>query len=188
MELKKKTLKILLGITIDEHLNFNKNTTNVCKSASKKLNALLWVSFAFSYQQKIVVSNSFISWLFNYYPLIWISSSIRSYRKIIKLYARSLRLCHNDYISSYGKLLSKQCSVNIHIRNIQHLMLVIFQCLKGISPHIINEVFMLWNIPYTMRILRDLDSQLKKTLYWGLETIAYKATKDHDYGSNHLQK
>ena len=188
MKLKKITLKILLEITIDEHLNFNKNKTKVCKSASKKLNALLWVSFALSYQQKKVVSNSFISWLFNYYPLIWIFSSIRSYRKIIKLYARSLRLCHNDYISSYGKLLSKQSSVNIHIRNIQHLMLVIFQCLKGISPHIINEVFTLSNIPYTMRILRDLESQLTKTVYWGLKTIACKATKNHDYGNNHLQK
>ena len=188
MKLKKITLKILLEITIDEHLNFNKNKTKVCKSASKNLNALLWVSFALSYQQKKVVSNSFISWLFNYYPLIWIFSSIRSYRKIIKLYARSLRLCHNDYISSYGKLLSKQSSVNIHIRNIQHLMLVIFQCLKGISPHIINEVFTLSNIPYTMRILRDLESQLTKTVYWGLKTIACKATKNHDYGNNHLQK
>lgn len=41
MKLKKITLKILLEITIDEHLNFNKNKTKVCKSASKKLNALL---------------------------------------------------------------------------------------------------------------------------------------------------
>ena len=38
--LKKTTSKKLLGITIDEHLNFNQLITNVRKSASRKLNAL----------------------------------------------------------------------------------------------------------------------------------------------------
>lgn len=126
MELKKKTLKILLGITIDEHLNFNKNTTNVCKSASKKLNALLWVSFAFSYQQKKVVSNFFICGEFNYCPPIYMFSPIRFYRKIKKLHERYLDVCHSDYASIYDELLSKQDSVNIHIRNIDQLMIEIF--------------------------------------------------------------
>ena len=64
-------------------------------------------------------------------------NSIRSYRKINKLHERSLRLCHNDYTSRYFELLSKQDIVNIHIINIQQLMIDIFKCLKGISPPIL---------------------------------------------------
>ena len=40
IRLKKYTTKKLLGITMDEHLNFNAHIKNVCKSAMKKLDAL----------------------------------------------------------------------------------------------------------------------------------------------------
>ena len=36
--------KKLLGITINDHLNFNKHISNVCKSARRKVNALMIVS------------------------------------------------------------------------------------------------------------------------------------------------
>ena len=61
IQLKKTTTKKLVGIKIDEHLNFNEHLTSACKRASKKLNALSRVSSVLSYQQKKVMSNSFIS-------------------------------------------------------------------------------------------------------------------------------
>ena len=91
-------------------------------------------------------------------------SSIRFYRKIDKLYARSLRICHSDYTSSYDELLSKQDLVNIRIRNIQQLMIEIFKCREGISPAVINEMLRLGNVLYTIRNPSDLDSQLPKTV------------------------
>ena len=168
------TNKKLPGITIGARLNVNEHITNVCKGVSRKLNALLSASYLLSYQQKKLVSNSFSSVQFDYCPLIWIFSSIRSYKKINKLHERSLRLCHNDYTSSYDELLSKQDLVNIHVRNIQQLMIEIFKCLKGISSPSRNEIFRLGNTPYTIRDLRDLDSQLPKTVFCELETIIHK--------------
>ena len=142
IRLKNTITKKLLGITIDEHLSFNEHLTNVCKSASRKLNNLSKVSSPLSYQQKTVVSSAFICIQFNYYPLIiWMFSSIRSYKKINKQHERSLCLCHNDYTSSYEELLSKQDLVSIHIRNIQQLMIKILKCLKDISLPIMNEIF-----------------------------------------------
>ena len=44
---------------------------------------------------------------------------------------------------------------------------------RYISP-IMNDKFRLRNIPYTIRNPRDLDRGLLKTVYCGLETIAYK--------------
>ena len=142
IRIKKTTNKKLLGITIDEHLSFNEHLTNVCKGASRKLNKLPRVSSPFSYQQKTIVSSAFICIQFNCYPLIiWMFSSIRSYKKINKQHERSLCLCHNDYTSSYDELLSKQDLVSIHIRNIQQLMIKILKCLKDISLPIMNEIF-----------------------------------------------
>ena len=63
---------------------------------------------------------------------------------------------------------------SIHIRNIQQLIIEIFKCLKGVSPPIMNDIFRLRNISYTIGNSRDLDSGLPKTVYYGLETITYK--------------
>ena len=52
VRLKKATTKKLFGITIDEHLSFDKHLTNVCKRASRELNALSRVSSFLSYQQE----------------------------------------------------------------------------------------------------------------------------------------
>ena len=52
-------------------------------------------------------------------------------------------------------------------------MIEIFKCLKGISPSIMNEIFRLRNILYTIRNPRDLDSHLAKTVHCRLETISY---------------
>ena len=96
--------------------------------------------------------NSFISGQFNFRSLIRMFSSIRSYRKISKLHRMSLRLCHNNYTSSYDELLSKQNLVNIHIRNNQKLMVEILKCLEGLSLPNMNWIFMLRNMPYNTKI------------------------------------
>ena len=53
-------------------------------------------------------------------------------------------------------------------------MIEIFKYVKGLSPPIMSEIFMLRNIPCTIRNARDLDSYLPKTVYCSLETITYK--------------
>ena len=53
-------------------------------------------------------------------------------------------------------------------------MIEIFKCLKDISPPIMNDLFRLRNILHTIRNPRDLDSCFPKTVYCGLEILAYK--------------
>ena len=56
-------------------------------------------------------------------------------------------------------------------------MIEIFQCLKVIFPTIMNEIFSLRNIPYAIRNLRGVDSQLPKTVYHGFGTTAHKGPR-----------
>ena len=55
IQLKKFATKEMLGITMDDHLNFNEHITNKRTSASRNVNALSKVSSLFSYLQKKVV-------------------------------------------------------------------------------------------------------------------------------------
>ena len=51
----------LLGIIVDNHLNFNEHLSNICKSAASQLNALIRLkSFLGSNERKVLVNSFFI--------------------------------------------------------------------------------------------------------------------------------
>ena len=66
---------ILLGITIDSNLSFNKHINFLCKKASAKLNALAGISGYMDLPKRRVIINSFITFQFGYCPLIWMFHS-----------------------------------------------------------------------------------------------------------------
>ena len=65
----------LLGIHIDNRLNFDYHVSQLCKKASKKLHALARI---FKYEEtskRRVFANSFITPQFSYCPLVWMFHS-----------------------------------------------------------------------------------------------------------------
>ena len=68
----------LLGIYIDDQLNFNLHISNICRSAFKQLSALVRLKCFLGFEESKVLINSFILSNFNYCPLIWSISSAKS--------------------------------------------------------------------------------------------------------------
>ena len=64
---------VLLGLTIDSSLLFNKNINSSCEKASAKLNALARISDYMNLPKRRIIMKSFITSRFGYCPLIWIS-------------------------------------------------------------------------------------------------------------------
>ena len=98
----------LLGVLIDEKLNFNLHITNICRSAANQLNALIRLKQFLSFEAKKVLVNSYFYSIFNYCPLVWMFSSAKSLNKIESLQKRALRYLYSDYESPYDTLLAKQ--------------------------------------------------------------------------------
>ena len=63
---------VLLGLTIDSSLPFNKNINSSCEKASAKLNALARISDYMNLPKRRIIMKSFITSRFGYCPLIWI--------------------------------------------------------------------------------------------------------------------
>ena len=68
----------LLGVHIDNKLNFDLHISKIVKSASAQLNAINRLRKYFNSQAKSVLVQSFVLSNFNYCPLIWHFSSSRS--------------------------------------------------------------------------------------------------------------
>ena len=80
----------LLGIEIDNQLNFDKHVELICQKASRQLNVLKRLSNNLEEKEKRVLVNSFILCHFNYCPLIWLFRSKKSRNKIEKINERPL--------------------------------------------------------------------------------------------------
>ena len=74
-EVKSSSSVKLLGITIDNKLNFNEHISKLCKKASAKLHALARVSAYMSTNKLRLLSKAFIESQFGYCPLIWMFHS-----------------------------------------------------------------------------------------------------------------
>ena len=61
--------------------------------------------------------------------------------KINQIRERALRIVYDDCTSSFEDLLNKDNSVTIHQRNLQQLVIDIFQVKLGIAPIIMDQMF-----------------------------------------------
>ena len=69
-KIKTKNTVSLLGITIDNNLNFEEHLSELCKKASIQLNAISRLQRLTGKEQKEALINSFIFSNFNYCPLV----------------------------------------------------------------------------------------------------------------------
>ena len=125
----------LPGVKVDHELNFNGHVTSLCKKASQKLNAHSRIASCMTFDQRRLISNSFITSHSSYCLILWMFHSSKLNEIIMDLY----------YIksnkSSFQKLLIEDSSLNIHHRNLQKRVTEIFKVKNGLSPELMNNAF-----------------------------------------------
>ena len=100
----------LLGITLDNKLDFTSHISKICKGTTNKINTLLRIAKHLTMPQKKLLVNTFFYSYFNYFPLVWMFSTKDANNKIAKLHKRGLQIIHSDYDSAlnYEDLLFSQ--------------------------------------------------------------------------------
>ena len=82
--IKNVTEEKILGIVIDNNLNFKSHMKNICEKANQKLSALARISKLTTPTQRKKLINFFINAQFTYCPLIWMFSSKDAINELIK--------------------------------------------------------------------------------------------------------
>ena len=73
--IKNVTDKKILGIVIDNNLNFKSHRKNICEKANQKFSALARISKLTTPTHRKKLTNSFVNAQFTYCPLMWMVSS-----------------------------------------------------------------------------------------------------------------
>ena len=105
--IESRTVVKLLGIKLDNRLNFHPHIADVCKKAATQLNVLKRLKSFIGLKERKTLVESIIYSNFNYCPLVWHFSSAKSAQKIKEIQERALRFLYNDNNSSYEDLLRK---------------------------------------------------------------------------------
>ena len=165
----------LLGIQIDNKLNFNLHVIKICKSAVNQLKALTRLKQFLSFHaNKEVLINSYITSKFNYCPLVWIFSSAQSVNKIENLQKRALRFLCDYFEASYEDLLSKRGKSTMIVRRLRILCVEIFKALNDLNPSFMYNIFKLKINGREVRNKYKLNLDIPK---WNQKTYGYKSLK-----------
>ena len=78
-------------------------------------------------------------------------------RKINKIQERALRIAYGCNTSQFKELLEKENSVSIHQKNLQLLMIEIYNTRKRLNPSFMIEIFDEKTVPYQLRSMNNLN-------------------------------
>ena len=165
----------LLGVKINNKLDFNEHVSNLCKKASQKLHALTRIAPYMTSDKLRILMKAFIESQFSYCPLVWMFHNRSMNNRINRIHERALRLSYSDYESSFEQLLRKDNSFTIHERNIQRLATEIYKSKNNLAPSFMKEVFCETLNPCNLRNKITLKTSNVKSVYNGTETISFRA-------------
>ena len=177
----------LLGINIDNKLDFNKHVSTICNKVSLKLHALARISHLMSTDKLKLIMKAFIESQFSYCPLIWMFHNRTLNNRINRLHERALRIAYKDTKSSFEKLLELDHSVCIHHRNLQKLATEIFKVKNNISPVFMKNVFPEPSNHYNLRIVPEFMTSNIRTVSNGTETISFRGPKTWSLVPKHIK-
>ena len=93
----------LLGVTIDDKINFSIHISNVCKKASEKVSVIVRMRNMIPFQAKLQLYKSAILPNLTYCHVVWHFCSASDNRKL----ERALRAIFNDRSTNYEALFRK---------------------------------------------------------------------------------
>ena len=131
----------LLGIKIDNKLDFSEHVSALCKKVSSKLHALARISDYMSTPKLRIILKAFIESQFSYCPLVWMFHSRILNNRINNLHERALRLVYKNPKLSFEELLEMENTFTIHRRKLQKLATEMYKIINNLSPTIMSTIF-----------------------------------------------
>ena len=133
----------LLGIQIDNQLNFNLHISNICRTAANQMNALTRLKRFLGFKEKRILINSYFMVNFNYSPLVWMLLSASLLKKIDNFQKRALRFLSNNYEISYEELLLESDRAIMNVNRLRLLCIEIYKTINNLNPEFMRDLFSL---------------------------------------------
>ena len=168
---------LLLGVTLDFKLNFDKHISNLCKKASRQLNVLKRIGRNLCKLGKLNIYYSFILSNFNFCPLTWHFCGEIKTQKIENIQKRALRFIYNDYKSDYEGLLSKSKLPSLKIRRLRQMAIETYKIINKQTPTYLHDLIKIKNNSYSFRYTNTAEIPRVRSTSYGLKSFRSAAPR-----------
>ena len=162
----------VLRIHIDDKLKLDVHFSELCKRASRHLNAISCVSKFLDEKCRISL-HSFILSHFHYCNIVWHTCDTENTIKIQKIQKRALRVILNDY----DELLDKIDQPLMYISRLKNIVLETFKSVHKINPPFMQDLLEVKENEYNLRGGILLDQPKVCTERHGIHTIRYQGAR-----------
>ena len=174
----------LLGVTIDEHLTFERHIDEIWKKAAKQVNALCRLIKCLPLELKLKIYQSFIFSNFRYCCLVWHFCAKSGNRKLEKIQERALRFVDNDFVSTYDELLMKSTSSSVLGMCLKAMAIEIYKSLHDLNPRYIQNLLSVKETTHSLRNNQILERKPFRTITHGFRSFIYQSAVIWDSISN----
>ena len=123
----------ILGVNLDEKLNFSLHTRDVCNTVSKQVGILNRLKNLIPSCAKLQLYKSAIIPHLIYCQLVWHFSRASDWQKLERLQEKALRTVFNNTSNTYHTLLQKAKLTTLYNRRLQDLLILRFKVKHGLT-------------------------------------------------------
>lgn len=167
----------ILGLELDENLNFTKCIQSICSKVSKQINALIRIKNDLDMDSRKTIYNSYVVSNINYCCTVWMFTGRSNLRNLNKVNERALRMVYNDYSSDYKTLLCKHDNLDVYQMCLKALALEMFKIQNNLSPIYLKDLFVQNNPAYLFRDTNTYILPKFKTKRFGYHSMSYIGSK-----------
>ena len=163
----------LLGVVIDDELNFTKHINNVCIKGARKVGVLMRFRNLIPTEAKLRIFKAFILPQVTYCHSVWHHCRSSDERKLERLQERALRAIYRDRTSTYEALLEKTRLPTLCNRRLQDMAIFMYKVKTNLVPSYISDLFSCDMSRYNLRNTEDFSLPRCNTVTYGRHSLRY---------------
>ena len=163
----------LLGVAIDDKLNFTKHINNVCTKGARKVGVLMRFRNLIPTEAKFRIFKAFILPQLTYCHIVSHHCRSSDKRKLERLQERALRAIYCDRTSTYEALLEKARLPTLCNRRLQNMDIFMYKVKTNLVPSYISELFSCDMSRYNLRNTDDFSLPRCNTITYGRHSLRY---------------
>ena len=133
----------LLGVDIDEKMNFSVHISEMCKKVSRKVGVLMRLRNMIPESAKLTIYKSSILPYLAYCQLVWHFCKSSDSKKVERIQERVLRAVYITKSESYDNLLERAQIPTLENRRLQEIAILMYKVKNKLLPATVTEILVL---------------------------------------------
>ena len=150
-EIKKTEQIKLLGVYIDENLNFACRISDLCTRTSQKVGVLMCLRNLIPCNAKLTLYKSAILPHLTYCHLVWNLCKSSDSREIERVQERALPSIYKSKTETYEELLARAMLPTLYNRGLQDTATLMYKVKTNLTPSCLSRLFKTKNSQYSLR-------------------------------------